>query len=230
MNDRYSRQRGFGLIEIMISLVVGLILTAGVIQIFTANKQTYRMLDAEGGIQENARFAEEILGRYLRIAGYRSDPTIDFATAFASVTYAGYGFATGQVIAGSDDEIVIRYQGDGVMRDCEDNTFISATTPVSTRFFVNASTLECATDLDPAGSQPLLSDVQQITIRYGIDTDGDGTANRYDRAAGVTDWSQVVSVRMILALQSAEANTSTTMGSRLQRGYTTTIGLRNRLP
>jgi len=40
----------------------------------------------------------------------------------------------------------------------------------------------------------------------------------------------VVSVRMTLTLQSAEANTSTTMGSRLQRGYTTTIGLRNRLP
>jgi len=229
MNIR--RQTGLSLVELMIALVVGLLLLGGVIEIFVANKQTYRVADASARIQENARFATEILGRYLRIAGYRSDPTVDFATAFAPVTYAGYGFTTGQVITGSDDEIVIRYQGDGVMRDCESNTIIPLTTPTSTRFFTDTSgSLQCATDLGPGIGQPLLSDVQQMTIRYGVDTDGDGTANRYDHAAGVTDWNQVVAVRLTLTLQSAEDNTSVTAGNRLQRTYTTTIALRNRLP
>lgn len=225
MNTR-QRQTGLSLVELMVALVVGLLLLGGVIEIFVANKQTYRVADASARIQENARFATEILGRYLRIAGYRSDPTVDFATAFASVTYAGYSLGAGQVIAGGENEVVIRYQGDGAMKDCAGGD-ISLGNVVSTRFYLNSGDLECST---ASGTQPLISDIQQMTIRYGVDTDGDGTANRYDHAAGVTDWSQVVSVRMTLTLQSAEANTSTTMGSRLQRGYTTTIGLRNRLP
>ena len=250
MNDRYSRQRGFGLIEIMISLVVGLILTAGVIQIFTANKQTYRMLDAGGGIQENLRFGMEMLGRYLRIAGYRNDPTISMDSAFPAVpagtpvnppgASVDLEFAiAGQVVSGSDNDIVFRYLGDGSTRTCT-GSLPNSGEMVNMRLFLNGTDLQCRAEvLDLTTSpiteqndqtQPLVGDITNLLFRYGVDTDGDGTANRYDRAAGVTDWSQVVSVRMTLTLQSAEANTSTTMGSRLQRGYTTTIGLRNRLP
>ncbi len=243
MNDRYSRQRGFGLIEIMIALVVGLILTAGVIQIFAANKQTYRMLDAEGGVQENLRFGMEILGRYLRIAGYRDDPTISMDSAFPAVPAGApvdLGFTTaGQVVSGSDNDIIFRYLADGSARTCTGNLPNSGEM-VNMRLFLNGTDLRCRAEvLDLTTSpiteqsdqtEPLVSDITNLLFRYGIDTDGDGTANRYDRAAGVTDWNQVVSVRMTLTLQSAEANTSTTAGNRLQRGYTTTIGLRNRLP
>lgn len=66
-----GRQHGVSLVEIMIALIVGLILTAGVIQIFVSNKQAYRVLDAESRLQENARFALELLGRDIRMAGYQ---------------------------------------------------------------------------------------------------------------------------------------------------------------
>ncbi len=225
MNIR--RQTGLSLVELMIALVVGLLLLGGVIEIFVANKQTYRMAGASARIQENARFATEILGRYLRIAGYRSDPTVDFATAFAPVTYAGYSLSGGQIIAGGEHEVVIRYQGDGTMKDCAGGN-IPLGNAVVTRFYLDSGDLKCSTD-SGTQPQPLISDVQQMTIRYGVDTDGDDTANRYDRAAGVTDWNQVVAVRVTLTLESAEDNTSVT-GGRIQRDYTTTIALRNLLP
>lgn len=66
-----GRQQGISLVEIMISLVTGLILIAGVIQIFSANKQTYRLADASARNQENARFAMGLLERDIRVAGYQ---------------------------------------------------------------------------------------------------------------------------------------------------------------
>lgn len=66
----HKRQKGLTLIELMIALVLGLLLVAGVIQIFVANKQTYRVTDAHSRLQDNARFALEILSRDIRSAGY----------------------------------------------------------------------------------------------------------------------------------------------------------------
>ncbi len=65
-----DRQRGISLVEIMVSLVAGLILTAGVYEIYISNKQTYRVNEAMAAIQENARFALELMSRDIRMAGY----------------------------------------------------------------------------------------------------------------------------------------------------------------
>lgn len=62
---------GLGLIEIMISLVLGLLLTAGLIQIYLSTRQTYRLEDAVARRQESLRYATYLLGRDLRMAGYR---------------------------------------------------------------------------------------------------------------------------------------------------------------
>ena len=63
-------QRGFSLVEMMIAMVIGLILIAGVIQIFISSKQSYRVQDSMGRLQENARFAMDFLSREVRMAGF----------------------------------------------------------------------------------------------------------------------------------------------------------------
>lgn len=68
---KLPRQNGISLVEIMVALVAGLILSAGVVQIYAANKQSYRVTDAVARIQENARFAMEVLTRDIRMAGYQ---------------------------------------------------------------------------------------------------------------------------------------------------------------
>ena len=64
-------QRGISLVEIMVALAVGLFLTAGVVQIFLGNKQSYRVAEASARIQENARFAMEFIAIDTRMAGYQ---------------------------------------------------------------------------------------------------------------------------------------------------------------
>lgn len=65
-----KRQRGLTLVEILVALTIGLVLLAGIIQIFISSKQTYRTQDALSRVQENARFAFELLGRDVRMAGF----------------------------------------------------------------------------------------------------------------------------------------------------------------
>lgn len=64
------RQRGFTLIEIMIAIVIGLILTGGIIQVFTATRQSNRVHEAISRMQENGRMALEVISRDARMADF----------------------------------------------------------------------------------------------------------------------------------------------------------------
>jgi type IV pilus assembly protein PilW len=64
-----SRKRGFSLVELMIAMVLGLFLIGGVVSVFLANRQVYRQNENLGRMQENARYAFEIVGRDVREAG-----------------------------------------------------------------------------------------------------------------------------------------------------------------
>ncbi len=61
---------GLTLIELMISVTLGLIITLAVGYLYTNSRQTYRVNDNVARIQENGRYAMEVVGRDLRMAGY----------------------------------------------------------------------------------------------------------------------------------------------------------------
>ncbi len=101
-----ARQIGLSLIELMIALVVGLILMAGVISIFIASRQSYGINNAVGQIQENGRFALDFIRTDTRLAGYMgcanststmsdlntgpvSNLPYDFDTAITGFEYTG---------------------------------------------------------------------------------------------------------------------------------------------
>lgn len=62
--------QGFTLLEILIALSLGLFLLAGLYQIFSSNKQGYRVQEGQSRVQENSRYVLELLGRDIREAGY----------------------------------------------------------------------------------------------------------------------------------------------------------------
>lgn len=64
------RTRGVSLVEIMVALVVGLILVGGIIQIYLSSKQSYNAQEQLSRMQENGRFAMDMITRDLRRAGY----------------------------------------------------------------------------------------------------------------------------------------------------------------
>lgn len=70
-NPLPSRQqvRGFGLIELMIALALGLFLVGGAISVFVTNQQAYRTTEQLSRMQESGRTAVELMARQLREAG-----------------------------------------------------------------------------------------------------------------------------------------------------------------
>ncbi len=98
------RQRGFGLVELMISITLGLVLSAAVIQVFIAARASTDLQDALSQTQENARFAMRYVGKEIRMAGYmgcRSLGTIPVNNIALPATEVDFSLATA-VIADND--------------------------------------------------------------------------------------------------------------------------------
>lgn len=60
--------RGMTLVELMIALVLGLIVTSAALAVFSANKRIYEATESLGRVQETARTAFELMARDLREA------------------------------------------------------------------------------------------------------------------------------------------------------------------
>lgn len=67
--------RGVGLVELMIAMLLGALVVVAVIQIFAANKQTFRMQDAMSMTQESGTYALDFIARDLLRAGFPGYPT-----------------------------------------------------------------------------------------------------------------------------------------------------------
>jgi type IV pilus assembly protein PilW len=65
-----KHQRGLSLVELMVSIVIGLVLVTGIIQVFLSSQQTYTAQQEIARLQENIRFSHEFLNRDIRMAGY----------------------------------------------------------------------------------------------------------------------------------------------------------------
>lgn len=127
--ERRSAQNGVTLVELMISLVVGLLVLAGVTSVFLASRTTYTYNETLSRIQENGRVALESLSFDIRMAGFfgcgkadlipinviANDPPvdkIDGGVAVMGYTYGdpGAAFVDSGLLKGveNSDVIVVR--------------------------------------------------------------------------------------------------------------------------
>jgi type IV pilus assembly protein PilW len=65
-----SKQRGVSLVELMVSVTIGLILLAGVLSIFLSSKVTYFANEKLARLQENGRVALNLMSFDIRTSGY----------------------------------------------------------------------------------------------------------------------------------------------------------------
>ncbi len=61
---------GLSLVELLVALAIGLIVVAGVVQVYISARQAYRATEALARVQEAGRFAISALMRDIRMAGY----------------------------------------------------------------------------------------------------------------------------------------------------------------
>ena len=356
-------QTGLSLIELMIAMALGLILTLGVVQIFLGSSQTYRLEDSLGKVQENIRFSLGTLQHNARMAGHfgcligepgsqlnQSHATYDpivyenpgvigweatgtgLGNSFTITTLAAAGTAwsngsgdaipaaiQGDIIPGTDFLVVSGARRAGVTlsgnpgspansintagitgipsgtiitvvaSDCGGGEMFQKTnaanavggglskgsggapgninpsggfngeyddeadvfTFTSTAYFIGeGASGEPALfreRLDPgngAGAVELAEGVENMQILYGVSGGADRSADSYVTAANVTNWDQVVSVRMALLFRTgdtltdvAEARNFNLAGTQIttqsdQRSRVvglSTAGIRNRL-
>ena len=64
------RNHGFTLVELMVAMVVGLLISGVAIAVFAMTKNTSRVGDALARYQEGFRFATQLMSRDIRMAGY----------------------------------------------------------------------------------------------------------------------------------------------------------------
>ncbi len=83
MNSRASSrnivcQAGFSLVELMVAVTLGLLVTAGLVTLFVANSRTSAEIEKANRQIENGRYAAQLLTEELRLAGFLGefDPTV----------------------------------------------------------------------------------------------------------------------------------------------------------
>lgn len=67
---RQRPQRGYSMIELLISLVLGMAVLVGLSTVFVTVKQTFRFQETTGRMQEDGAFALDSIAQNLRMAGY----------------------------------------------------------------------------------------------------------------------------------------------------------------
>src|SRR5690348_1040974 len=103
MNNRFPTRmttvraaRGFTLIELMVAIVLGLLLSFGIVQLFGATGKTRRVQDAMSTVQENGRYAISRLNADLRMVAYQKLNASGFVNSIpnAAANPSGVGTQT----------------------------------------------------------------------------------------------------------------------------------------
>lgn len=235
MTKKIYRIYGLTLIELVIAMALGLLISAAILHLFASAKHSYRVQSAAGSLHNNARFALDFIGQHIRLAGFRgllNNQAAEPADIFAVDAAAGFGLA-GQIISGRDDDdttpdvneerISVRYRGAGAwygaspMLDCYGNTVPPGST-VTLSFRLNSdNALVCAVAGGVPSNQPLVQGVEDLEIWYGVDTDHDNSVNAYVSSAAIEttpalSWHQVKAVKIALLFASDPDSAVTASG------------------
>jgi type IV pilus assembly protein PilW len=290
-------QQGYTLVELMISMLLGLMLVSGFGSLFVQSQKNSTTQRSLSYMMDDGRYVLEVFGKELRRAGFlRNKLNItgggganDVFTDDANVLGSTISFSAGDYIMGVGNALTLRYQ-------LNNKTELAANGPssdnspctrsihlelgedpadhrhvVTVYFYValdasNVPVLYCKAkrrDLDdptkdkpldannkPPAAESLISNVQQLFITYGIDTDTDNAANYYVTAdsignAGQPTWQQVVAAKLSVVLRSEDDNLTqnvvnytidgdpnspyTATDKRLYRVSSSTIAFRNKI-
>ena len=211
-----QHERGFSLVELMISLLLGSLITIAAVQLFSTNQRTFQLQQGLTDVQEQGRFVLDYISRDLRIMGLR-DPAVagvDPGLALADVTI---GLATlpasadGGDVGSGNDRLTFTFHGRTGDMDCEGNQLAAPGAVANTYWVDNDSQLRCFGSLNPdplSAGLVLVAGVDSFQVQVGIDTTADGVpaAGRYLRLNEVVAGDQIVSVRIGLLVRATQGN------------------------
>ncbi|MEW8050951.1 MAG: PilW family protein [Candidatus Thiodiazotropha sp.] len=223
--NKIHTHRGFSLISLMIASAISLFLIGGIAKIYIDSKNAFNARAAIATATEKYRFAFQEMRRALIMAGRGIATSADSASAytddqgdtgmrtFPAVDRYPDGIVNGVTHSGrqwspapQDSSIVaVRYAAGPAPCGLNEETMEDGA--VTVRFLVDSEgDLNCQVYQNGSliQSQSIVSDISQMRVLYGIDTDmePDGAANLYLTANHVapSNWINVVSIRIGLVV------------------------------
>lgn len=186
---------GFSIVELMVSLVLGSMLTLAAVQLFGVNQRTFITQQSLTRVLDDGQLVLRFLSDDIRKAGYSGGAVANDD----GIAFAGLG---GSADGNPFDRIRVSYVG---TQDCQ-GSVSAAPVPLTNTYFVNnAGELRCDGSLG-GGDVVLLDGVEGFRVQYGVDTVQDEVAGPFrfvgaDIASGLA--RPVVAVRVGLLLGSA---------------------------
>lgn len=241
------REAGLSLVELMVALSIGLLLTVSVGTILSGSLQIFRAQSESARIQESGRFLMDTLGRQITQAGYAaistdySDPKLAFTGTPINGEHGLVATRTDERKSGSD-YLAVSFDAS---TDCQGNAVADGT--ARNEFYLNSNEeLVCASG---GGTPEVMADgVESFQVHYGIDADGDYSVDRYkaqpvsNSDPALDEWTKVRTVRVCVVVRAISQGTSPTAqryedcsgvtqtapDTRLRRILSATFQLRNR--
>lgn len=125
------RDAGFTLIELMVAMLLGLIVIAGVTSIFLANQRVYRTNNALGDVQDSSRIAFEMMARDIRDAGLNGCNSVPASARIANVLNNGPNGSATKAWWADWNNSVHGYEGSGSTADPALSGLSGAGTPLA---------------------------------------------------------------------------------------------------
>lgn len=237
-------ESGLSLVELMIALVLGTLISGAAIQMLITNKTT--MTSQQGGneVEENGRYALDVIMKDIRKAGMR--PVTGSALVATPVTVSNGSTDTG-------DSITVTYVADSsdtnvTPADCNGVTLTGTNPTVTNRYYVSNGQLMCLGNgsVTPA---VVVDGVDVFQILYGIDGTADGkpVVTQWKSAPAASETILAVRIGMmvhsdvtypnpptptavnVLGQVSLAANSATLTDGRIHRLFVASSLLRNNL-
>lgn len=204
-----GRQCGLTLIELMISVTIGLVFIFGAVTFLVSGHQSFRAQNSGSRIQENARFALDILKEHVRMAGY-NDTTSSLLDLPALIYRGACDTINGQTANPCSDDTTTD-QGDrlamalriptgatGVAaQDCVGSPLTALNEHVVNVFWVEQDSSSGVSSLYCRGynpdtntwygtaAQPLVDGIEQMQVQYGlVDGNTSSTGNTPSSGTG----------------------------------------------
>ena len=196
-----SRTAGFGLIELMIAMALGLLVLAGVLVIFLAQRQVYQNATSQGLIQDADNALSAIITPVVRGAGFTGCGTISFnnVISYIAVRPTPLTFDTSSAVHGFQAAAVPSPLVDGAPNDTTTGDWI----PALDGSFVTAGGVAKGSDvLVLIGAQPGTAPVGATAFNIGSIVANDATGFTAPQMVAVSDCGKS-SVFQITAASSA---------------------------
>ncbi|MCG5493556.1 PilW family protein [Ectothiorhodospira variabilis] len=150
---RPNQQHGLSLVELMVALVIGLILTAGVIHVFLGNQAAYRETQRFSALQDNIGFAVDFMVRDIRGAD-----TIAETTTPQGISVIRDRDAAVCNVTGAGSEVIYHVDGDALR--CGPNG--DGTDSILVQGMRQGSILDVETIPGPSGTEPIGAEITLI--------------------------------------------------------------------